>query len=77
MGETPLYDLLKSLSDAGREIAAQAQGVGDNASAGAVSIPLHLQDIMLVRQFAEQTALHSEVWQGMPQAGISLTEVNR
>lgn len=72
-----LYDLLKSFSDAGREIASQQQGLADPSSATQSPTRIGSQDVSVIKAFAEQTAAHAAVWQGMPQAGISLTDVTR
>ncbi|KAL0028583.1 hypothetical protein WJX79_003483 [Trebouxia sp. C0005] len=72
-----LYDLLKPLSDAGREIASQQQGLADRSSATHSSAQMDSQDVLVIKAFAEQTAAHVTIWQGMPQAGISLTDVTR
>ncbi len=72
-----LYDLLKSFSDAGREIASQQQGLADPSSTTHSFARIGLQDVSVIKAFAEQTAAHATIWQGMPQAGISLTDVTR
>lgn len=74
MDAASLYDLLKTLSDAGREIATQQQGLADH---GGATVAISLQDVAVVKAFAEQPAAHARVWQGMPQACISLTDVTR
>ena len=67
-----LYDLLKSLSCSGRE---KHQGLGENDS---VSCPsLHTDDVLVIKCFAESATAHTAVWQGMPQAGISLSDIAR
>lgn len=77
MDATSLYDLLKPLSDAGREIAAQQQGLAEHGNGAAPSSLIGRQDIAVIKSFAEQAAAHTATWQGMPQAGISLTDVAR
>ena len=72
-----LYDLLKHFSDAGREIASQQQGLADRSSAIHPSVRIDSKDVSVIKAFAEQTAAHAAIWQGMPQAGISLTDVTR
>lgn len=74
MDAASLYDLLKTLSDAGREIATQQQGLADH---GGAIVTISQQDLAVVKAFAEQPAAHATVWQGMPQACISLTDVTR
>ncbi len=77
MDADSLYDLLKPLSDAGREIASQQQGLADRSSATHSSARIDSQDVLVIKAFAEQSAAHAAIWQGMPQAGISLTDVTR
>lgn len=75
MDTQTLYDLLKSLSCSGRQVAAQQQGLGRIDS---VSCPtLHIDDVQVIKCFAERATAHTAVWQGMPQAGISLSDVAR
>ena len=75
MDPQTLYDLLKSLSCYGREVAAQQQGLGGKDSA---SCPiLHTDDVWVIKRFAERATAHIAVWQGMPQAGISLSDIAR
>ena len=76
MSATNLYELLKPLSDAGRGIAAQQQGSADGSAISLCAKPV-MHDVCGVRYFAEQAAGHTAIWQGMPQAGISLTDVTR
>ena len=71
-----LYDLLKPFSDAGREIASQQQGLAARSSTNQ-SARIDSQHVLVIKAFAEQTAAHATIWQGMPQAGISLTDVTR
>ena len=75
MDTNALYDLLKFLSNTGREVAAQLQGsTGD----GIISLEsLQKDDVPILRAFAEQISAHTEVWQSMPHAGISLSDVSR
>ena len=75
MDTQALYDLLRSLSHAGREVAAQQQGLAEDGSISCVS--LHTEDIRVIKCFAEHAAAHTAVWQGMPQAGISLSDIAR
>ena len=74
MDVNALYDLLRHLSSAGREVAAQ-QGL--TGSSGFAHPVFQEEDVALVRAFAEHTSALAEVWQGMPQAGISLSDVSR
>ena len=70
-----LYDLLISLSHTGREVASQQQGLTGTDS---ISCPnLLAEDIQVVRCFAECGTAHTAAWQGMPQAGISLSDTAR
>lgn len=75
MDTQTLYDLLRSLSHAGREIAAQQQGLAGDGSMSCVT--LHAEDVQLIKCFAEHAVAHAAVWQGMPQAGISLSDIAR
>lgn len=75
MDSHTLYDLLKSLSCSGREVAAQQQGLRENDS---VPCPtLHTDDVWVIKCFAESATAHTAAWQGMPQAGISLSDIAR
>ncbi|KAL3140652.1 hypothetical protein ABBQ32_005218 [Trebouxia sp. C0010 RCD-2024] len=75
MDTQTLYDLLRSLSHAGREVAAQQQGLAGN---GRISCDtLHAEDVHIIKCFAERPVAHTAVWQGMPQAGISLSDIAR
>ena len=70
-----LYDLLKLLSNTGRELVAQQRG---SAAGGTVALEfLQNDDVLTSKAFSEQATAHTEVWQGMPQAGISLSDVSR
>ena len=77
MGDSDLYDLLKLISDAGRAIAAEQQGTERHVGNKIGCVHLQMQDVSVAQQFAEQAAAHSTLWQGLTQAGISLTDVNR
>lgn len=75
MDTQTLYDLLKLLSCSGRKVAAQQQGLRENDT---VSCPsLHIDDVRVIKCFAERATAHTAVWQGMPQAGISLSDTAR
>lgn len=74
MESQTLYDLLKSLSCSGREVA-QQQGLGENDSMSCPS--LHTDDVRVIKCFAESATAHTAVWQGMPQAGISVSDIAR
>ena len=72
-----LYDLLKQLSEGGRNIAAQQQGLSDHENTHGLEVPLLPDHADVAKSFAQTTADHGSAWQGMPQAGISLTYVAR
>lgn len=75
MDTQTLYDLLKSFSYSGREIGAQQLGLAQNDSASCPT--LHVEDVRAIQSFAECVNGHTAVWQGMPQAGISLSDTAR
>lgn len=75
MDTQTLYDLLKSFSWSGREVAAQQLGLAQIDSASCPTV--HAEDVHVFKCFAEHVTAHTEVWQGMPQAGISLSDTAR
>lgn len=75
MDTQTLYDFLRSWSLAGREVAAQQQGLADNGSVPFIN--LQAEDVHIIKRFAEGTVAHTAVWKGMPQAGISLSDIAR
>lgn len=78
MDVEPLYDLLRHLCQAGREIAAaQQQGIEEGSAHGHEPVVVQLHHVDVVQGFAQATASHQSGWQGIPQAGISLADVSR
>ena len=77
MACTQLYDLLRQLSEGGREVAARQQGLEGDSAAAEVAFVMQPHHVLIVEAFAQPSADQGSAWQGMPQAGISLTDVAR
>lgn len=77
MACTQLYDLLRQLSEGGREVAARQQGLDGDSVAAEMAFVMQPRHVHMVEAFAQASADQGSAWQGMPQAGISLTDVAR
>lgn len=77
MACTQLYELLRQLSEGGREVAARQQGLDGDSAAAEVAFVMLPHHVHIVEAFAQASADQGSAWQGMPQAGISLTDVAR
>lgn len=77
MEHTDLYDLLRQLSEGGREVAAKQQGLDGHNTTSETAMSLLPHHASVAKAYAKAPADQSSAWHGMPQAGISLTDVAR
>lgn len=77
MANRDLYDLLRQLSEGGRAVAAQERGLSEHQSVSETAPVLLPRHVNVAKAFAQAGYDQTAVWQNMPQAGISLTDVAR